>query len=87
MEKQLVVTNATQRLMLVFTEPEAQDYWLRPGESLEVRAEIESLNDDFELEDTRDGVTVWPSDGMGYISTWVGDIELECGYQRPAGWA
>jgi hypothetical protein len=31
--------------MLVFTEPEAQDYWLRPGESLEVRAEVELAED------------------------------------------
>ncbi len=87
MEKRRVVTNTSDRLMLVFTEPEAQDYWLRPGDSVEVRAEVASPTDDFELEDTRDGVTVWPSNGMGYISTWASGVELACGFQRPADWA
>jgi hypothetical protein len=87
MEKRRILTNTTDRLMLVFTEPVAQDYWLWPGESVEVRAEVTSPADDFELEDTRDGVTVWPSLGMGYISTWAGGVELPCGHQRPAGWA
>lgn len=85
MEKRRFVTNTGDRLMLVFTEPQAQDYWLQPGESVEVRAEVESEADDFELEDTARGVTVWPSRGMGYISTWAGDVELSCGHQRPAG--
>jgi hypothetical protein len=87
MDKRRVLTNTTDRLMLVFTEPEAQDYWLRPGESVEVRAEVASPGDDFELEDTPYGVTVWPSRGMGYISTWAGGVELVCGHQRLAGWA
>jgi hypothetical protein len=84
-EKRRVVTNTTDRLMLVFTEPEAQDYWLRPGESVEVRAEVESAEDDFELEDNKRGVTVWPSHGMGYVSTWAAGVELACGHQRPPG--
>ncbi len=87
MEKRRVLINTGDRLMLVFTELEAQDYWLRPGESVEVRADVESPADDFEVEDTPEGVTVWPSRGMGYISTWAGGEELSCGYQRPAGWA
>jgi hypothetical protein len=84
-EKRQVVTNTTDRLMLVFTEPEAQDCWLRPGEAVEVRAEVASPADDFELEETPRGVTVWPSRGMGYISTWAGGVELSRGHQRPAG--
>lgn len=84
-EKRRVVTNTTDRLMLVFTEPEAQDYWLRPGESLEVRAEVELAEDDFELEENTRGVTVWPSHGMGYISAWAAGVELTCGHQRPPG--
>lgn len=87
MEKRQIVSNTGDQLMLVFTELEAQDYWLRPGESVEVRAEVASPTDDFELEYTRDGVTVWPSNGMGYISTWAGGVELSCGHQRPPGWA
>jgi len=87
MEKRRVLTNVTDRLMLVFTEPEAQDYWLQPGESIELRAAVESPDDGFEFEDNHDGVTVWPSIGMGYISTWAGGEQLTCGHQRPAGWA
>ena len=87
MEKRRVVTNTTERLMLVFTEPEAQDYWLRPGESVEVRAEVSSPADDFELKMTPEGVTVWPSNGMGYISVWSVTELLACGHQRPDGWA
>jgi len=86
-EKRRVITNTGDRLMLVFTELEAQDFWLRPGESVEVRAEVTSTDDDFELDDNPDGVTVWPSNGMGYISTWAGGVELSCGHQRPSGWA
>jgi len=87
MEKRRVVTNSTDRLMLVFTEPEAQDYWLQPGESVELRAEVESETDDFEFEENDEGLTVWPSTGMGYIATFSENGRLlRCGYQRPEGW-
>ena len=46
--------------MLVFIEPEAQDYWLRPGESIEIRAEVASSEDDFILKDK--------SEGSGFLS-------------------
>jgi hypothetical protein len=86
MERRKVVSNTTDRLMLVFTEPEAQDYWLHPGESVELRAKVESSYDDFQLEDNGEGMTIWPSSGMSYISVHAGDRELCCGYQRPYGW-
>lgn len=87
MQKRKAITNTSDRLMLVFTELEAQDYWLRPGESLEVRADVESEDDDFEIEETAEGITVWPSLGMGYIATFQDGVELECGHQRPDEWA
>lgn len=86
-EKRQELMNTSKRLMLVFTEPEAQGYWLRPGETVELRAEIASPVDYFQLDNNRDGVTVWPSDGMRYISVWAGGLELRCGHQRPVGWA
>lgn len=84
MEKRQVVTNATDRMMLLFTEPEAQAYWLQPGESIELRADVASTTDDFKLIYNKDECTVWPSNGMGYISVWSGGTQLLCGHQRPA---
>jgi hypothetical protein len=85
-EKRCIVTNTTAGMMLVFTEPEAQDYWLRPGESVELRSLADSPADDFEVKVNRNGVTVWPSNGLGYVSMWADGAELSCGHQRPPGW-
>ena len=81
------MTNSGDRLLLVFTEPEAQDFWLRPGESVEVRADIKSLEDNFQVTENSNGITFWPLDGMGYISVWANERELYCGHQRPDNWA
>jgi hypothetical protein len=85
-ERRRTVTNDTDRLMLVFVEPEGWDCWLRPGESAELRAKVESPTNDFDITDNDDGITAWPSPGMGTISLWQGNSEIQCGYQRPAGW-
>ena len=86
MEQRQVIENRAERLMMVFTEPEAQDYWLRPGEKLEVRAEISISESVFEICLHEDGVVVFPTSDMGYISAWKDGLELECGHQRPDGW-
>jgi hypothetical protein len=86
-ELRKAVTNDTDRLMLVFIEPEGWDCWLRPGESAEVRAGAVSPADSFVFEEHGEGVTVWPSDGMGVISVYQNGCPLECGHQRPDGWA
>jgi hypothetical protein len=83
-EKCKTITNSGAQLMPLYTEPEGQDFWLRPGETVEVRADVDSpAAADFEIEEGLDGVTVWPSHDMGYISTWSSGKVLECGYQRP----
>jgi len=71
---------------MVFTEPEAQDFWLKPGDEVEVRASISDANAMFEIALHKDGITVYPSDKMGYVSVWHRDEELGCGFQRPEGW-
>lgn len=73
--------------MMVFTEPEAQDYWLNPGEEVEIRASVTSADASFEISLHHDGIIIWPPLGMGYISVWQNNAILECGYQRPKGWA
>jgi hypothetical protein len=85
MEKRRLVTNDRKSMLLIFTEPEAQDFWLRPGESLELSAEVDSPSDDFEFQEVENGYQVYPSDGMGYISAWIGGRELAVGHQRPNG--
>jgi hypothetical protein len=82
-EKRKLVTNTRQSLMMLSTEPEGQDFWLRPGESLEMRAEVKSELVDFELVEKPEGVSAYPSEGMGYISVWANGTLLQCGYQRP----
>lgn len=77
------MTNTGMDLLLVVTEPEGQDFWLRPGETVELRAEVASEADDFELTEEDREVTVWPSPGMREISVWQHGRPLPCGHQRP----
>ena len=87
MMRRRIITNDTPRLMLVLTEILGEDYWLQPGESLEVRAGVESLSADFELQETSKGITVWPGSDMdGIITVWQDDELLACGHQLPEGW-
>jgi hypothetical protein len=83
MEKRREITNSGSFLLPLYTEPEGQDFWLQPGETVEIRADVASGHADFEIDEGSDAITVWPSNGMGYISTWSTGKLLECGYQRP----
>lgn len=87
MERRQVIDNRSKRVMMVFTEPEAQDYWLSPGQQLEIRAPLSHVDAVFEISLAEDGIVVWPAHEMGYISAWQNDTLLECGHQRPEGWA
>lgn len=84
MQKRHTITNDTASRLVVFTEPEGQDFWLLPDESLEVVADAALPDDEFRLVRLPDGYQVWPAHKMGYISAWVGDRQLPCGHQRPA---
>jgi hypothetical protein len=86
MERRQKIDNRGSKLLMVFTEPEAQDYWLEPGEEVEVRATIIDDHEMFELSLSEEGIVVWPSNGMGYISVWHVEQELCCGHKRPDGW-
>lgn len=83
MQKRHTISNETAELLVVFTEPEGQDFWLLPGESLEVVAEVTTPEDEFQLVRLANGYQVWPVAKMGYISAWVGEQQLPCGHQRP----
>jgi hypothetical protein len=77
------MTNTSNGLLLLVTEPEGQDFWLRPGETVELRADVESEADDFELTEGDQEISVWPSAGMGCIGVWLHGQPLHCGHQRP----
>lgn len=77
------MTNTGSGLLLVVTEPEGDDFWLQPGETVELRARVETEFDDFELTEEDREITVWPSAGMRDISVWHHGQQLRCGHQRP----
>ncbi len=77
------VTNKSNDLLLLVTEPDGQDFWLRPGESVELHANVASDADDFALTETEQEVSIWPSAGMGHITVWGRGRQLPCGHQRP----
>lgn len=85
MEKRKSITNQQSTPMAVFTEPEGQEFWLLPGETFVLCAEVFSPEADFEIEHHELGLTVWPSNSMGVISVLAHGKELICGHQRPAG--
>jgi hypothetical protein len=82
----MVIVNHTDRLMLVFVEPLALDFWLQPGESAELVVEADAIRSDLELEITGRGVTVWLPREMEWLCARKGEVELPCGYQRPSEW-
>lgn len=77
------IANTSNELLLLVTEPEGQDFWLRPGETVELRADVETESDHFELTEEDQEITVWPSAGMGRISVWLHGRPLQVGHQRP----
>lgn len=84
LQKRHTITNDGSQPLVVFTEPEGQDFWLLPGDSLDVVAEAAQGEDEFRLVKLANGVQVWPAAKMGYISAWTGEQQLPGGYQRPA---
>jgi hypothetical protein len=77
------MTNTGSELMLLVTEPEGEDFWLRPGETVELHADVASDTDDFAVTETEQEVSIWPSAGMGHITVWGRGRQLPCGHQRP----
>ena len=81
--RRAIIRNARPMPMGIFVEPDGLDYWLMPDEEFEIRAEVSSPGDQFELVLHEDGVAVWPSLGMGDITVHKGDRRLRWSHQRP----
>lgn len=75
------VTNRSKKPRAVFIEPEGEDYWMLPEQAFELRAEVTSEGDHFELCDDGDSLQVYF--GSSQISVFCDGRELKCGYQRP----
>ncbi len=82
----MTVTNTTEGDRLLFIEPEAADFWLHPGETFQLVAEAETEDSHFEVHDTSEGLTVFPSRHMSDIIVHCDGQLLSCGHQRPACW-
>ena len=84
--RRTVIRNARLMPMGIFVEPEGLDYWLMPDEEFEIRAEVSSAGEEFDLVLHEDGVAVWPSHGMGDITVHKGNLQLGWSHQRPRKW-
>jgi len=84
MIRMMSITNRTELPRPVYVEPEGADYWMLPEQTFELRAEdVVDPSAQFEIWDNGDCLQVWPSNGMGFISVFAEEQELECGHQRP----
>jgi hypothetical protein len=79
----MTITNRSKTPRPVYVEPEGADFWMLPEQTFEFRAVVTDEDAQFELWDDGDGLQVFPSRGMGYISVFCEAQELECGHQRP----
>jgi hypothetical protein len=90
MERRQRIRNGSNKPLLIYVEPEAWDFWIRPGEECELRAEVTAAHANFELVTFEDGelicVSVYPPLEMGDISLWGNGVKLELAHQRPDGW-
>jgi hypothetical protein len=84
MNRTMIITNRSKKPRLIQIEPEGADFWVLPEQTFELRANTTTDDARFELWDGDHGLSVFPSDGMGYISVFHDGQELECGHQRPS---
>ncbi|MGD9746173.1 MAG: hypothetical protein AB7I98_23125 [Verrucomicrobiales bacterium] len=79
----MTITNRSKAARPLYVEPEGADFWMLPKQTFELRAEAADESAQFELWDDGEGLQVFPSRTMGYISVFCDGLELECGHQRP----
>jgi hypothetical protein len=81
-----LIQNKSSKKILVFVEPEAMDYWLKPEEELELVADAENETARIEFQYSEKGITAFPSKNCGTIFAYQNGVQLECGFQRPSDW-
>lgn len=85
-QHRLKLTNNSRHLLLILTDPDGLDYWIRPKESLELKNKNNCMNVDFVLEENDWGLTVACQGRQGPVEVFAKDKLLQGGYQRPEGW-
>lgn len=83
MKPKMTVTNRSAESRPIWTEPEGADYWMLPEQTFEVVADSDDPNGFFEMVDDGDGIQIFGSTTMGYLSVFHDGNLLECGHQRP----
>lgn len=80
----LLVQNDGTELLELWMEPEGQDYWLLPGESVIVTSYGRWDDRPFEIVHEPDRITVWATSWFAKVSDHAGR-EVPGGNQRPPG--
>lgn len=76
----LTITNRSKQFRPLYIEPEGADFWMAPEQTVELQAAVTANDACFELWDGGEGVQVFPSQHMGFLSVFCNGQELECGY-------
>jgi hypothetical protein len=88
MVSKLPVENVGERLVLLFVEPLGNDYWMKPEDAFVVVGGGEVADSEFSIDSMPDHVIVWVNEGDPFavkVFDQASGVELECGFQRPAG--
>ena len=70
MKKTVSITNRWSVIRPIYVEPEGADYWLLPGQTFVLHANVTSEGGDFEVWDDDVGLSILQSKGMGYITVF-----------------
>ncbi|MBO2461263.1 hypothetical protein [Actinomadura violacea] len=88
----LPVENTGDRLLCLSVEPYAEDFWLRPGESLAVMPSADDTDPQFAVYAQPNHLSVWIYESgdptkvlMDFTVVNAKGTVVGCGYQRPAG--
>lgn len=84
--RRTVFTNTDNVPLAIFIELEGWDYWMLPGESLEIRASVWADEAEFEYNISREGLQVYPANDMGDIAVFQNGTKVDGGHKRPPNW-
>ena len=80
----LTVYNRKTKMLELVIEPHGEDYWLLPGEKVEVVVEITAPDFEFGVELYDENVVgVWLQRSFSHHVVLLGDQEIFCGHNRP----
>ena len=80
----MLVQNNGDKLLELWLEPLAEDYWLRPGEAVMVTSYGHWDDHPFETVHEPDRIMVWATSYFATVSDSSGE-EVPVGHQRPEG--